>query len=412
VVVGLVLEGEKDTYSLKDEPFAHGRMSLLFEATTGRGAEVCAKVFMSSPEWLEGDPLAQFFRELNAQSHVKHPNILPVLDFGGLERPFLVLPMCRGGNLRSLMQTRDFHPLSDAIPILRQVASAIDAAHEGGIIHGDIKPENILFDDDQVGVYLSDFGISKYYAIEERFSTMTGPPAGTTVYLSPEQLSRARQSPRSDLYSFGMVAYELLTGTLPFDVKGPPFQQMLSKVNGALIDPAIANPALSPQARSALLAALKVDPNERPQTAAEFCQILASTRESDRTVVAQEPRERILVMGDQYVITGQAGAVGPSAVAAEMSFTQTWNEIAEHVDLAALAGEMTELRSALRTLASGPEHDIALAEVASAEMAAKTGDGPRMLRHLAKAGKWALEIATEIGAPVVTAVLKAALGVS
>jgi serine/threonine protein kinase len=282
VLVGRTLEGKKDAYSLRDEPFIQGRISLLFEAVTANGTEVCVKLFMSSPEWLGADPLGEFFRELEGQSQVKHPNILPLLDFGGLERPFVVLPLCRGGSLRSLLQTRDFYPLSEALPLLRPVGSAIDAAHEGGIVHGDIKPSNILFDDDRSAIFLGDFGISKYFAVTQRFSGAQVPPP-TSLYLSPEQLSKAKESPSSDLYSFGIVAYEVLTGTLPFDVMSSPSQQMLRKVNGNLIDPAAANPALSPQARSALLAVLSVDPDERPPTATEFCRLLDGSREAGAT---------------------------------------------------------------------------------------------------------------------------------
>jgi len=124
-----------------------------------------------------------------------------------------------------------------------------------------------------------------------------------------------------------------------------------------------------------------------------------------RNVFVQE-----LVMRDKYV-TGQAGAVGPGSRASEMTFNQIWGEVAGQMDLAALSGELAELREHLRQQATGPEHDLALGEVASAELAASAGDGPRALSHLARAGKWALEVATSIGTSVDAAALKSALGV-
>ena len=115
-------------------------------------------------------------------------------------------------------------------------------------------------------------------------------------------------------------------------------------------------------------------------------------------------------MGDSYTV-GQAGAVGPHASAHHMSFQQTWNQQMGDVDLPALRSELNALRAAMKEKATDPEHDIAVAEVASAEVAAAKGDGPKVLEHLAKAGKWALGVATAIGTAVAGAAIKSAIGV-
>ncbi len=114
-------------------------------------------------------------------------------------------------------------------------------------------------------------------------------------------------------------------------------------------------------------------------------------------------------MGDSYQVTG-AAAVGPHARADHVSINQTWNELAG-IDLATLSGELEALRREMRSQSAAPQHDMATAEVAAAQVAAQEGDGPRVAQHLAKAGSWALGVATAIGTTVASAALKAALGV-
>lgn len=285
-----LLQGRIGTYKIKGiRPFAFGRITVLFEATDQNGSSVCVKVFRGPPANARGESLTEeFLREISVHQRVRHPNILPILDFGNEEgkepRLFLVLPFCRGGNLRELMKEKDFLPPAEALPILGQVGSAIDHAHGCGVIHGDIKPENILLSGDRSYVYLTDFGISKYFAIEERISTaVPSMAAGSTAYLSPEQIDEGSQSPRSDIYSFAVVAYELLTGSLPFDVRTGSYRQMQAKVSGNLIDPVVANPAISEGTRVALLQGLKVDRKERPRSAVDFCQMLGGAKEPVRT---------------------------------------------------------------------------------------------------------------------------------
>lgn len=115
------------------------------------------------------------------------------------------------------------------------------------------------------------------------------------------------------------------------------------------------------------------------------------------------------VMGDKYTV-GQAGAVGPGSHAHDMAFNQIWKQTGDAIDLSVLASELPELRSKLKEEATDAEHDAAIGEVASAEVAAKKGDGPAVMEHLAKAGKWAFEVATKIGVTVSAAALKTALG--
>jgi hypothetical protein len=117
-----------------------------------------------------------------------------------------------------------------------------------------------------------------------------------------------------------------------------------------------------------------------------------------------------VIMGDQYT-TGQAGAVGPHSSAHNMSFNQVWNQVESAIDLPALADELEQVRIEMRRIAGGePEQDLSVAEIAQAEMSAKSGNGPSVIEHLRSAGKWALDVAKEVGAEVAVAAIKSATG--
>ncbi|HVG55572.1 MAG TPA: protein kinase [Vicinamibacterales bacterium] len=259
-------------------PFAYGRASALFRGQ-GDSSHLCVKLFPK----VDQDERRAFHAEVSVQASLKHPNILPVLGAGlhatPAGSPFIVLPFCAGGSVRDLLRERAFYSVDAVMPLLKQLAAAIDFAHESGIIHGDIKPENALLSADRREVFLSDFGMAKVFALKESFSTNVNVMAGgTTAYLSPEQIQGNEQTPLSDIYSFAITAYELLTGQLPFDRTLPPFKQMMLKVSGTIADPLRFNPGLGERARNGLTAALHVHPLKRPLSAIALCDLLASPK--------------------------------------------------------------------------------------------------------------------------------------
>jgi serine/threonine protein kinase len=278
--IAIVFPGRNGRVTITDPtPFAYGRASALFRTSASDGEEICIKLFpqVQGDQW---DNVAAFEREVLAQSNLKHLHILPVLDYGLRSQPhgspFVVLPYCAGGSLRALIRDRAFYPLPAVLPLLEQIAEALDFAHASGFIHGDVKPENILLSSDRKQSYLSDFGMSNVFAVQERFSTVTpGPQGGTTAYFSPEQISENQQTPSSDIYAFAVTAYELLTGRLPFDQNLPTFRQMTAKVRGEIIDPLRFNPRMSSATKTALLSGLHLDPLKRPRSASELCRLLA-----------------------------------------------------------------------------------------------------------------------------------------
>ena len=168
-------------------------------------------------------------------------------------------------------------PLAEALTVLRPIAAAVDCAHGQGIIHGDIKPENILFADRMAKVFVTDFGMSRYFVQRARVSAavhLDSHGGGTPDYLSPEELDEGTQSYRSDIYSLAVLSYELITGRIPFDVDAPPFKQMKAKVEGKFLPASQANARVSDTVSNALAAGLRVEPADRPRSATALCDML------------------------------------------------------------------------------------------------------------------------------------------
>lgn len=272
--------GRKSRYVLQGSgtPLAVGRLSNIYLARDGAdNTLVAVKRFHRH---VHEESIDGYLRELALLSTLDHPNILRVLDQSDADgaEPFLVLPYMEGGNLRTLLEGRAFCPPAVVLPLLRQVAAGIDHAHASGVIHGDIKPENILLGGAPRAAQLADFGVGRHFVVEDAVATstriVTRPTGVSSAYLSPEQLLKNESSPRSDLYSLALVAYELLTGRLPFDLRAPLFLQLKARVEGELVPPREANEQLSEPIAAALLRALGVDAARRPRTAADFVRSL------------------------------------------------------------------------------------------------------------------------------------------
>lgn len=163
-----------------------------------------------------GDPqfLTRFQREARAIARLKNPGLVAIYDQGGdAAHPFLVMELVEGGTLRELLRERGPMPPHAVVAVLRPVLGGLGEAHRAGLVHRDIKPENVLISDDGE-VKLVDFGLVR--AIAEAGITSTSVILGTASYLSPEQVVGQPTGPRSDVYSAGIMAFELLTGTTPF----------------------------------------------------------------------------------------------------------------------------------------------------------------------------------------------------
>jgi eukaryotic-like serine/threonine-protein kinase len=196
------------------ERIAAGGMGEVFRAHDAVLArEVAVKVLHRS---LAGDPafVDRFRREARAAAGLAHPNIVAVYDWGAVDGVYyMVMEFVRGPSVRHLLNEQGRMEPAQAAEILRQSLLALGHAHHEGLVHRDMKPENLLVTQDGV-VKVADFGLARAYA--DGRVTQAGAVTGTVQYLAPEQIRGEPADPRSDLYSLGIVAYELLTGRLPF----------------------------------------------------------------------------------------------------------------------------------------------------------------------------------------------------
>ncbi|MGW6334969.1 Stk1 family PASTA domain-containing Ser/Thr kinase [Nocardia rhamnosiphila] len=197
-----------------DAPIARGGMSMVFRGVDTRlGRQVAIKVM--DPKF-SGDPqfLSRFEFEARAVAGLKHPSLVEVYDQGtDGEYPFLVMELVQGGTLRELLRERGPMPPHAVRAVAEPVLAAIGVAHAAGLVHRDVKPENVLISDSG-DVKIADFGLVR--AVAAANTTSASVILGTAAYLSPEQVTSGSADARSDVYAFGILIFELLTGRVPF----------------------------------------------------------------------------------------------------------------------------------------------------------------------------------------------------
>src|SRR5437660_1396603 len=210
----LVREQLKDEYEILDE-LGRGGMAIVFKAREKQlEREVAIKVLPFSLAF-DKEFVERFQREARTSAKLEHPSIIPIYRVGKSGRViYFVMKFLRGKPLSSVLAARSTLPPAEIRQILVQVARALAYAHKSGIVHRDIKPDNIMFDEHGLAV-VTDFGIAK--AASGGKLTGTGMSIGTPHYMSPEQARAQALDGRSDIYSLGVVAYQSLTGRVPFD---------------------------------------------------------------------------------------------------------------------------------------------------------------------------------------------------
>ncbi len=252
------------------EQVGRGGMATVYKAHHAALARyVAIKVL---PEFLAGEEgfKERFQQEAVAVAKLRHPNILAVFDYGNADgTAYIVNEFVDGGTLSD--QLGSPLPVDYVVSTLKPIASALDYAHARGILHRDIKPSNILMNMEGTPV-LGDFGLAK---MMERGAGLTqaGMIVGTPEYMSPEQCSGEGVASAADIYSLGVVAYQMLTGQLPF-MAATPAAVINAQLHNQLPPPRSINPDLSPEVEGVLLKALAKAPKDRYRTAAGMVKAL------------------------------------------------------------------------------------------------------------------------------------------
>ncbi len=272
-LVGRLLEGRYAVESF----IAHGGMASVYLATDTRlDRRVAVKVLHAH---LAGDreTLARFQREARAAARLSHPNVVAVYDQGtDGDRPFLVMEYVPGATLRQVLRDRGTLSPAETLTVMDHVLAALAVAHRAGLVHRDIKPENVLLTADG-RVKVADFGLAR--AVAGSTVTTTGSVLfGTAAYLAPEQFQHGTADERSDVYSAGVVMFELLTGGVPFT--GDSAYAVLHKhAYEDVPAPSTRTAGIPPQVDALVTWATSRDPAQRPADAGELHASLIDVRD-------------------------------------------------------------------------------------------------------------------------------------
>jgi serine/threonine-protein kinase len=259
-------------YRIKGELGRGGMGAVYLAEQLGLGREVAIKELIPSAA---ADPtaLARFMQEAQVMARTSHPNLVQVHDLEQIgEANYIVLEFVRGKSLRERVNQGAI-PLPQTFAVMHGVLQALDYAHKRSIVHRDMKPENVLLSDEGA-VKVADFGIARLTDDSGAGSTATktGTTVGTPQYMSPEQVASSKVDGRSDLYSAGIMFYELVVGQPPFTASESdgPFTLMAKHVQAPPKPPSVYKPGLDLRLEEVILKSLSKRPEERYQTGLEF----------------------------------------------------------------------------------------------------------------------------------------------
>jgi eukaryotic-like serine/threonine-protein kinase len=267
-------------------------------------------------EHLADDPtfVSRFRREALSAARLVHPNIVQVFDFGFDEHQrqhFIVMEHVSGHSCAELLRDYGRMDVEQAIDVITQACRGLDYAHRNGVVHRDVKPGNLLVSDSGV-VKLADFGIAR--ATDQSSITQVGSVLGTAAYLAPEQARGEEAGPRADLYSLGVVAYQLLSGRLPYEATSlselalkqqreppPPIDEL--------------NPRVPPELSDAVAMALSLDQEARPATAMRFAEAVADGARGVEPLPTAAPTRNLGATAPTRVLTGRGTPTAATRVA-------------------------------------------------------------------------------------------------
>jgi protein kinase-like protein len=299
------------------EFIGQGAMGVVFRAYHSQLERTGAVKVMQamSPD---ADSVARFRYEAKAIAKLRHPNIVDVYDFGEFEgTPYMIVEYVPGGSLASRM-SRGTLDQATALKYLRGIAAGLDYAHQHGVVHRDVKPANVLLTDDDAPV-LADFGLAKLLQ-GSSLKSMTGVTTGTPAYMAPEQVTGSKVGPPADRYSLATIAYEMLTGVIPFD--GEALMELLyAQVHRDPVPPSARQPSLSRSVDTVVMRGLAKDPVARWESCTAFVDALSSALTSGHAPAVA----RTMVMAP---VVSSTVPIGAAAVAEQIATEESEPELA------------------------------------------------------------------------------------
>jgi eukaryotic-like serine/threonine-protein kinase len=255
--------------------------------------------------------LSRFRREVQLTRRITHPNVCRTFDIerhagkeNGIdaEITFLTMELLEGETLADLLRRQQRLTTSETLPLVIQMIEALSAAHNVGIVHRDFKPSNVLLVPSTAGlrVVVTDFGLARAIlpdgelSAEQHSSPLTNSEGllGTLVYMAPEQLERGEATPASDIYSLGLVMFEMITGQRPF-ADPIPFSEALKRIKQAAPSPRIHNPDLAPEWEAIICQCLQLNPEARPESVQQVIQTINASK-------WKTPKSKIALFGESH----------------------------------------------------------------------------------------------------------------
>lgn len=283
--VGLVFD---DRYRI-ERVIGIGGMAIVFKATDLLMRRVVAVKILKDEISEDEQSVKRFENESRAVSMLSHQNIVNVYDVSIRENiKYIVMEFVEGITLKNYMEHREILNLREIISYTTQILRALDHAHKKGIIHRDIKPQNIMLLKNGV-IKVMDFGIAKLPNAET--ITMTDKAIGTVYYISPEQVTGGDIDARSDIYSLGAMMYEMATGSLPFTAETP-VSVALMQVNDNPTPPREVNPHIPLGLEQIIMRAMEKSPEERYQSAEEMLGQLLKLRENPKIIFKENKKDK------------------------------------------------------------------------------------------------------------------------
>lgn len=350
------------------ERLGKGGMGLVYKAQHQRIKRYAALKLLPARESRDEVSVKRLEREATAMGKLQHPAIATMYDFGMTDegQPYIVMELMRGENLKQYLKQKGRLEAEDALAIFLQISEAMAYAHAMGLMHRDLKPENIMFAEDQkeleqadtlvtlarkAAIKVLDFGIARHTE-ESLMLTRTGQIVGSASYMSPEQCSGKKPvDTRTDIYSLGVIMYEMLTGSLPY--KGETFLETIYLKTTELPAPFPENLENPPGLENLVLKCLMVQPEDRPQSMEEVNAALRSIADASNATAPQNSDSSDTIALTKIEKTEKPGATTEAnAAATEIPRTQSNLSKKKILLAAALVGVVSILTAAVLSLSS------------------------------------------------------------